>query len=313
MELRHLRYFRAIAEEMHVTRAAERLHLAQPALTQQVKALERELGVTLLRRVGRNIELTEAGAAFAREAEAVLDRAALAVMTAQQAARGLAGRVAVGLTETASFASPVTAVLKEARARWPHVEFSLTQARSNDLVPAIVERRVDVCFMRSPGPEDARLQAQRFLTEELVVALPTGHLLARRRVVEVAALAAEPVILPRGRLGDVGLRRQIDLAFARCGHVLRVAQETPEYIMAINLVAAGLGAALVPALLSGLRDDAVVYRPLRTKPRLRTDIIVVSRTDETSPAVLNLLGLAATLAPSATPASGQGVAGRVLA
>lgn len=306
MELRHLRYFCAVAEDGHVTRAAERLRVAQPALTQQIKALEQELGVPLLRRVGRNIELTEAGVAFWREAEAALKCVRAAVMAAQQTARGLAGRVAVGLTETASFAPPVTAVLTEARARWPRMEFSLMQARSNDLVPALVERRIDVSFMRSPAPEDDRLQAQPFLTEELVVALPAGHELARRRVLDLRDLAPKPLILPRGRFGDIGLRRQIDLAFAQCGQVLRVVQETPEYIMAINLVAAGIGAALVPSLLTGLRDDAVVYRRLRTK--LCTDIIVVSRAGETSPVVINFLALAAEMAPSE-----RGVAGRRLA
>lgn len=297
MELRHLRYFCAVAEEMHVTRAAERLHVAQPALTQQIKALEAELRTPLLRRVGRGIELTEAGVAFWREAQAILDRVRAAALIAQQTARGLAGRLAIGLTETASFAAPVTAVLKEARERWPQVDFSLMQARSNDLVPALIERRIDVAFLRSPAPEVETLQSRPFLTEGLVVVTPDTHALAARRSIEVSALGGAPIILPRGRTGDAGLRTQIAAAFARAGRELRIVQETPEYVMAINLAAAGIGIALVPAVLSGLRRDGVVYRPLDCTPTLRTEIIVVSRTEETAPVVANFLALATELAP----------------
>jgi DNA-binding transcriptional LysR family regulator len=106
MELRHLRYFCAVAEERHVTRAAERLRVAQPALTQQIRALETELRAPLLRRAGRGIELTEAGIAFWREAEAILGRVRVATLITQETARGQAGRLMIGLTETASFASP---------------------------------------------------------------------------------------------------------------------------------------------------------------------------------------------------------------
>lgn len=303
MELRHLRYFCAVAEDMHVTRAAERLRVAQPALTQQVKALEAELGVKLLRRVGRGVELTEAGRAFWREAQAILEQVAAAASIAQQTARGLAGRLTVGLTETASFAAPVTAVLKEARERWPQVELSLVQERSNDLVPALVARRIDVAFMRSPAPQVEALQWRPFLTEGLVAVIPDTHPLAAARSIGIAALRSEAIILPRGRRGDAALRTQLDAAFARAGHEARVVQETPQYIMAINLAAAGIGLALVPAVLTGLRRDGVVYRPLHCQPPLVTEIIVVSRTGDPAPAVGNFLALATELAPGSLQVS----------
>lgn len=297
VELRHLRYFCAVAEEMHVTRAAKRLRVAQPALTQQVKALEAELCTKLLRRVGRAIELTEAGAAFWREAQAILDQVRAAALIAQQTARGLAGRVAIGLTETASFAAPVTAVLREARERWPQVEFSLTQGRSNDLVPALIERRIDIAFMRSPAPEMDALQWRPFLTEGVVVVAPDTHPLAVQSSIEVSALGGEPLVLPRGRAGDATIRTQMGAAFARVGHEPNIVQETPEYIMAINLAAAGIGLALVPAVLTGLRRDGVVYRPLNCRPPLVTEIIVVSRAGDPAPAIANFLALATELAP----------------
>ena len=297
MELRHLRYFCAIAEEMHVTRAAERLRVAQPALTQQIKSLESELQTKLLRRAGRGIELTEAGKVFWVDARSILDRVRTATLNAQEAARGVIGRLAIGLTETVSFARPVTRVLKQAHEFWPSVELSLTQARSNDLVAALVDRHIDIAFMRPPAPSIAELRWQPFLTENLLVASPTDYPLNSNRSVTLSAIAKAPLILPRGRGGHAGLRTLLAAAFANQGYEPNVVQETPEYVMAINLVAAGLGIAIVPAALEGLRPDAIVYRPLRTTPRLRTEIIIVSRVEDPSPVVANFLRLAVELAP----------------
>lgn len=303
MELRHLRYFCTIAEEMHVTRAAERLHVSQSALTQQVKSLEAELRTPLLRRLGRGIELTEAGIAFWREAQAILDRVPVAVLIAQETARGLGGRLAIGFTETASFSPPVTNVLKQARERWPGVEFSLIQARSNDLVVGLTEHRIDIAFMRSPAPELDALQWQRFLSEGLVVVVPEAHPLASRRSIDISALGDEPMVLPRGRIGEGTMRTRIAAAFAKAGRTPRIVQETPEYFMAINLAAAGIGLALVPAVLAGLRRDGVVYRPLVSDPPLTTEIILVTRAGTPAPVTANFLMLALELAPgSAGPA-----------
>src|SRR3979411_1723326 len=111
MELRHLRYFCAVAEELHVTRAAQKLHIAPPALTQQIKSLERELGTAVLRRVGRGIELTEAGAIFYKEAQAILERVVVATRLTREAARGWAGCITIGLTESSGFSPGVTGIL----------------------------------------------------------------------------------------------------------------------------------------------------------------------------------------------------------
>jgi DNA-binding transcriptional LysR family regulator len=297
MELRHLRYFCAVAEEMHVTRAAQKLHVAQPALTQQIHALEAEMNTALLRRVGRGIELTEAGAAFWREAQYILERVRTAQLITQEAARGLAGRLAIGLTETVSFAPAVTAVLKQARERWPQVEFSLTQARSADAVTALVERRIDIAFIRSPAPDLPGLTSRLFLTEGFVVAAPDTHPLARQSAVALPSLAGEALILPRARATAAGLRTKVAAAFAVLGLEPRIVQETSEYVVAINLAAAGLGLAVVPAVLAGLRRDGVVYLPLHATPPLMTEIILVSRAEDPSPVAANFLALAAELTP----------------
>lgn len=293
MELRHLRYFCAVADEMHVTRAAERLHLAQPALTQQIKALEAELKVELLRRVGRRVELTEAGAAFRQEAEAILDRVRAAALVAQETARGQTGRLSIGLTESSAFAPTVTSVLKRARERWPRVETSLIQARSNSLVTALIERRIDIAFVRPPAPPDAALQGRPFLSEAVVAVVPNTHRFASQRSITFSKLAGEPLILPQAREGDGPLHTQIDAAFAKLGHIPRIVQETPEFMMAVNLVATGLGVSLVPQSMVGLRADSVVYLPLRSTPIFRIKIILLTRTGEASPTVANFLKLAA--------------------
>jgi DNA-binding transcriptional LysR family regulator len=298
MELRHLRYFCAVAEEMHVTRAARRLHVAQPALTQQIKALEAELRTPLLRRVGRGIELTEAGAAFWREAQSILKQVHSATLIAQEAARGVSRRLVIGLTETVSFAPAVTAVLKHARKRWPQVEFSLIQTRSVEAVLALVERRVDVAFMRSPEPDIPTLETRPFLTEGFVVAAHSTHPLAKQRSIELSALVGQALILPSPRTANsVGLRTKLIAAFASLGVEPQIVQETPEYVVAINLAAAGLGLAIVPSVMSGLRREGVVYLPLRSTPPLLTEIIVVSRKGDTSPIADDFLALVGELTP----------------
>ena len=295
MELRHLRCFCAVAEEMHVTRAAERLGVAQPGLTREIKALEAELMAPLLRRVGRGIELTEAGAVVWREAQSILDRVRAVPLLVQDTVRGLSGHLAIGLTETASFAAPIAKLVKQAREQWPGIELSLLQARTNRLVAALIERRIDVAFIRSPAPDIAAVQCRPFLTEGIVVVAPKMHPLASQRLVDIPALAGEPLILPHARSGGESkeMRARLSAAFTRLGYVLRVVQETPEYVVAINLVAAGLGLSLVPAGLTGLNRDAVCYRPFRSTPRLLTDIILISRAGDCSPTTANFLALAA--------------------
>jgi DNA-binding transcriptional LysR family regulator len=277
---------------MHVTRAAEHLRLAQPALTQQIKALEAELHTPLLRRVGRGIQLTAAGTAFFKEAKEILARVRDAEIITQETARGHTGRLSIGLTETASFAAPVTSVLKGMRERWPNVEFALVQGRTDDLVSALTERRIDVAFGRSPAPTGGSLECLPFLTEEFFVAAPKGHRFAKQRVVDLSALADEPLIVPRGRATDEALRSRLLAAIAEFGKTPRIAQETPERVMAINLVAAGFGVALAPAVLTGLRRDAVVYRPLRSIQPLHTQLIIVTRRSDPSPIVDNFLSVA---------------------
>lgn len=280
---------------MHVTRAAEKLRLAQPALTQQIKALEEELQVELLRRVGRRIELTAAGVAFKREAQAILEHVRMAALVAQQTARGVAGRLAIGLTESAAFAPAITHLLKQARERWPAVDIHFVQARTDELARALIERRIDVAFVRPPLPAERGLRMQPFAAEPMVVALPDTHRLAARTSFEPAELGGEPFILPHGRRGEGTLRDAVARLFERHEQTLNVVQEVPEFSMAINFVAVGVGLSLVPASLAGMRTDAVVYRPLRATPPLEARIALLARDEAASPVAANFCELAGSL------------------
>jgi DNA-binding transcriptional LysR family regulator len=282
---------------MHVTRAAESLRLAQPALTQQIKALERELKVELLRRVGRRVELTAAGAAFRREAEAILERVRLAALTAQNVARGATGTLTVGLTESAAFSPAVSSLLKQAREQWPEVEMTLVHGHTIELSAALVERRIDVAFIRPPIPDDTVLRWRPFVAETIMVAVPNTHPLAARQALKPADLDTAAFILPRGRDGKGALRTEIAAAFARAGCGMHLVQEVPEFTTAINLVAAGMGLSLVPESLASMRPDAVVYRPFRVTPALHTHINIVALAESISPAALNFYRLSAAKKP----------------
>ncbi|HVC31145.1 MAG TPA: LysR family transcriptional regulator, partial [Steroidobacteraceae bacterium] len=190
MELRHLRYFLAVAEELNFTRAAERLGISQPPLTQQVKALEAELGVALLDRSAYRIELTDAGRIFAAEAARILGDARSAVQAARRAATGATGRVRVGFTESASFNSLVTSSLRRFRSGYPAVEVSLEEHPSTELIEGLRAGRLDAAFVRPPLPVQRGLTLDLLEKEPLVAAVPTGHPLATRQQVDLGALAS---------------------------------------------------------------------------------------------------------------------------
>lgn len=288
MELKQLRYFSAVAETEHFSRAAENLNLAQPALSQQIRALERELNVELFHRLGRGVELTEAGRIFWRECESIFQRISAAVLLAQETGRGESGRITVGLTDTATFATPVMQALKAAQDGWPRVEFSFVHAVSIDLYEAVLERRVDIAFARSPMTDDPNLDSHVFLSEQLYAAMPSDHPLAVHGSISIRELARHPLILPVARNNQRGA--DFMRVLGATGQHFRVVQKTPEYVTALNLVIAGFGLTIVPQVLTNLRNDALVYREITSKPRLNTEILLVSRKNEVSAVVRNMLG-----------------------
>ena len=288
MELRHLRYFLAVADELHFGRAAARLHIAQPPLSQQIKALERELGFELFHRTRRRVRLTEAGLVFQGEARAVLQRLEQATDAAGRAARGETGSLAVGFVASAVYGL-LPRLFRTFRGRHPDVALTLTEMSTAEQVAALRSGVIHVGLARAPLGDET-LVAEPLREEPLVVALPRGHPLAQAPEVALRALADERFILfprqPRPGWAD-----RVVAACRAAGFSPSVVQETQELATAVTLVAAGTGVTLVPASAEALRVEGVTYRPLR-RPVPTTLLLAVRMPDEPRPAVLRFLEVA---------------------
>ncbi|MDM9627353.1 LysR family transcriptional regulator [Rhizobium sp. S152] len=265
MELRHIRYFLAVAEERNFTRAAAKLGIGQPPLSQQIRDLENEIGAALFHRVPHGAELTEAGSAFLPEAQAAIASAEKAKLAAQRATRGETGRLALGFTASSAFNTAVSGTIRRFRGQWPDVSLSLTEMNSNGLMEKLLRQEIDAAFIR-PGLEDPKdVHLKRLPDEPMLIALPAHHPLAARETVPLLALAGEPFILfPR----TVGLSLYDDIlrGCRDAGFELVVTQEAPQIPSVINLVAADLGVSIVPASLAHLKLDGAVYRPIEGPP-----------------------------------------------
>lgn len=262
MELRHLRYFTAVAEELHFTRAAARLGIGQPPLSQQIQQLEREIGTPLFLRLPRGIALTEAGAQFLDDARAILASADRAVDLARRLGRGERGAITVGFTASAVFHPYLPSAIRAYRDRYPHVRITLTESNTVSLLRGLRAGEVDVAFVRPPYVLDAEFEAERVLDEPMLIALPPDHLLSRRRAVPIAALADEDFVLYPRPIG-AGLYDAIQSACQRAGFAPRVIQEAPQMASIVSLVAAGVGISIVPAAMRHMGAQGIEYRPIK--------------------------------------------------
>jgi DNA-binding transcriptional LysR family regulator len=287
MELRHLRYFLAVAEELNFTRAAKRLNIAQPPLTQQIKALEAEMGVTLFDRTRYRVELTDAGRSFVPQVARILADVRNAVLIAKQAAAGEVGHVRIGFTESASFNPLVTATFRSFRAAYPEVELSLEESPSTVLATALREGRIDAAFVRPPLRTGEGIALHLIDEEEMVVAIPSNHPLAQRPDLDIRDLAEETFVL-YPRTERPGLADTVIAACEKAGFAPKVKQYTPQLSSTINLVAASLGISIVPRSMRGLQPEAVTYKRLRD-PKLTALLGVAHRTGESSAPVLRFV------------------------
>jgi DNA-binding transcriptional LysR family regulator len=281
MELRHLRYFVAVAEEMHFGRAARRLHMSQPPLSQQIRALEEEIQVELFARGGRTVALTPAGQEFLVYARQVLAQVEHAVRSTQSVQRGELGRLTVGFITSMAY-TYLPWVLRVFRSRYPKVELVLTELESWTQLKAIEEERLHVGILR--GPVDVPgLASVTALSEPFVVALPENHPLANARRIHLRKLASEEFIMfPR----DIGghFYAEVMRLFQEAGFTPKVAQEAVQMHVAAGLVSARIGVALVPASIELLPMRGVVYRPLSGEQG-NAQIAVVHRHQDHSPIV----------------------------
>jgi DNA-binding transcriptional LysR family regulator len=258
MELRHLRYFLAIAHERHFTRAAERLGIAQPPLSQQIKQLESEVGAPLFVRTARGVTLTDAGRAFLPHAESAVREAERAAVAAQRVKRGEQGAIRVGFTISASLNPLVPAIISGFRSTYPDVELGLSEHTTATLLAHLRSDLVDVAFLRPTQRERENLTALELPKERFCVAVPASHRLASRKHVQLAELAEESFILYPRSIGIL-LYDSIIAACRNAGFSPRIVQEAPQMVSTVNLVAAGVGVALVLDSVCQIRAQGVSY------------------------------------------------------
>jgi DNA-binding transcriptional LysR family regulator len=278
IELRRLRAFVVTAEEGHVTRAAERLGMRQPPLTRLLRGLEAELGGPLLHRLPRGVRPTAAGLALLEEARAVLARADGVAEVVHRAARGEAGRLAVGFTSSAALHPFVPAALRSFREAFPDVRMELDEAGTTELIEAVLLGRLDAAFVRSPVGTVAGLRVEPVLDEPMLLALPDGHRLALPDgpPLPLSDLAGEAFVLYRRRSGP-GLYDAILAACRGAGFAPRIVQEAPRLPATLSLVAAGLGISVVPASMRRLAVAGVAYRALGACPGLSAPVHLALR------------------------------------
>lgn len=293
MELRHLRYFVAVAAERNFTRAADKLGIGQPPLSQQIKSLERELGVDLFIRTPQGAELTRAGEAFLVEARRVLDDAERAALVAQRAARGESGQIRIGFTGSAAFNPLVPSLIQRYKQRFPDVDLTLEEANTPQLLKGLADDRLDAVFFRPDRDSTLALPGialHRFPDEPMKIALPSAHPLAARRRLPLAALEREPFVLVAGPAGST-LHDEIVRGCAEAGFSPRLAQPAPQVSSVVNLVAAGLGVSIVPAAIAQVQVKGVRYLDV-TGVRLRARLALGWRDKNPLPTVSEFVALA---------------------
>lgn len=290
MELRHLRYFTAIAAEGNFTRAAERLGIQQPPLSQQLAALEKELGVRLFERRPRGVELTPAGAAFLEDSLALLERVDGAAKRAKRVAKGVAGTLRLALTSSAATHPATPDAIAAFRTGYPDVHLTFLEGNAASVSEAVLAGHAQAAFVRAPVVEAAELRLTQVDQEPMLAAISVNHRLARKPIA-FRDLVKEPLILVR-RPGAPGMYGSLLEACREAGLTPTIAAEVNNMLTNLTLVAAGVGATVVPASMRGVLSDRIAYLPIRGAARLAAPLTLLTHRDETNPAVANFIAVA---------------------
>jgi DNA-binding transcriptional LysR family regulator len=296
MDLRHLRYFLAVAETGHMTRAAEGLGIQQPPLSLQIRALEKELGLVLFHRHPKGVALTDGGRLFQAEAQRVVDD--VAAMTARMArvARGEQGVLNVGFTSSAAAHAFTPEALRACRRNYPGISLVITEDHAANITEAVVASRLHCGLIRVPVAQPEGVVFETLLQEPVVVALPADHPLAQAgkgrnpKPLGLAQLRGESLILVR-RPGAPGLYGNLMALCEEQGFQPRIAAEVDRMMTNLNLVAAGVGISIVPASMRGMHPHAVAYRALAEGARLNAPLTLVYRASDSSGATANFVAL----------------------
>jgi DNA-binding transcriptional LysR family regulator len=299
MELRHLRYFVAVADELNFTRAARRLGIAQPSLSSQMRQLETEMGTPLFRRETRGVELTDAGKLMFEEARVILAELERAKTRVARRARGETGKINIGSAGATYFHPLIPAIIREFRKEHPDVVLMPEESNTSLLLARLRAGAIDVAFVRSPPSDTDGLSFDPLVEEPIIIALPADHPLARSTSAPLSALAQEPIILFT-RAINPPVYDAILGAFAHAGVSPNLTQEAPQVPSAIPMVAAGLGVTLVPDSLRRLHPDGVAFVAVEG-PTVPADVCLAYRRTQRSAAVKNFVMVARRLAQIGDP------------
>lgn len=289
VELRHLRSFVVAAEELHVGRAAARLHLTQPSLSRQLAVLERDVGVPLFTRIRRRFGLTPAGEVFLTAAREIVRRADDAARDAQRAHRGELGTLRLRFVQSATF-EVLPRLLAAFRAVHPEVTLDVEAMTTIRQVPALRAGHIDIGLIRPPISEPT-LTTRVISRDPLVAALPAGHPLAKRRRLPLAALADEPFVLYT-RASGPSVQDAIIGHCITAGFSPRIVQEAADVQTIVSLVSAGLGVSLLIAPTPPTAEQAVVYRPI-SDDLPPWELALAWSTDNPTPVLARFLAVAA--------------------
>ncbi|MBW1253928.1 LysR family transcriptional regulator [Pantoea allii] len=291
MELRHLRYFVAVAQTLHFTRAAELLGISQPPLSQQIQRLEHEIGTPLLKRLTRGVELTDAGKTFLTDAIEIIQLADHALEKAKGVARGISGKMSLGFASSVAFNPRVFEIIRRFKGRYPALELMTREENMSLLIQDLQEGLLDAAFIRLPCESSKPFNLRVISTERMVLALPAAHRLQQNPCIALSELAQETLIIfPR----DVSpsLYELIVSACLRAGFTPSSFQQAPQISSSLGMVGAGCGIALIPESMVCVQNPQVCFREIENNT-LFTDVAFAWRRNHTSKAVNHLLSLMA--------------------
>jgi DNA-binding transcriptional LysR family regulator len=296
IELRHIRHFVAVAEDLHFGKAANRLGISQPPLSQQILALEREIGARLLERSNRRVELTDAGKLFLKEASEILSKVDSAAALAGRIHRGQLGEVKIGFFGSAPFVDEFQRLVFDFRKQHPNVNLVLQEMPTYQQVDAMLDGRLDLGFVRPLSPKPASIQSVEISRERLMAVMRSDHPLASgQRELSVGDLASEPLVLYARSIGSGLYQKIVDLC-RDAGFTPNVAQEANATPTMMGLVAAGIGVSILPASLERLSFEGLKFVPLRD-PKAQTAVWLAKRWEDRSMLVRHLFQAAARLKP----------------
>lgn len=295
MELRYLRYFVTLAEELNFGRAAARLHISQPPLTRQIQQLEDELGCRLFIRTTRGVELTEAGHTLLKDALGILGLIGVAKERTRKAGRGQIGQLDVGIFGSAILCH-IPRMLFEFRNRYPEVEITLHQQTKSEQIQALRERRLTIGFNRHV-PVEPDIIVETIFFEPLVIALHNKHPLARHKSIRIAEIVGEPLILYPSNTRP-GFADDVMALFLNESGQPRIVQEVTDVVTSIALVSSGFGICVAPQATSNLKLPGVVYRPIKANPVPSIEFACLYRREDESPILASMLDVIRKYRPS---------------